>query len=464
MAEMLHRRDLESDTETGQDAPGYMVDNLPAIKSEDDQPDSTAEISQWSAPPSSSTAPSAEVKFSMPVASSSSTASSSTGGVGYQRNTHYGQQYSNNNTANGRSRRPEESLTGAEYQLRILMDSSIVGVIIGRNGLNIKEIRDQSGARINISSKTPDPERIMTIIGTIDVVAKATALACRKINESALKTAPGAQDVENTAVTLRLLVPNHMMGGVIGKGGSSIRKIQEESNARVSASEEPLPGSTERVVTVIGVPDAIHIATFHICERLLEQPPNSDNRRAPMHTPYTPGTPQYYPRMGYAAAGMHTGGAMAHDYRNMHGGMVGGGHHGYAYGGMATGMAAAGMHMGAMGMGGYTSHNPHMVGDAQQASVTRQLMVPDRLIGGMIGKGGTRINHIRNATGCKVTIGDAPAGPTGDRPIAVSGPPQACDMAMRLLNERLAIELARPADGGVGGGDGGLKRERDDRY
>lgn len=43
----------------------------------------------------------------------------------------------------------------------------------------------------------------------------------------------------------RLVIPNARMGSVIGKGGSKIREIQEASGARLQASEQMLPQSTE---------------------------------------------------------------------------------------------------------------------------------------------------------------------------------------------------------------------------
>lgn len=60
------------------------------------------------------------------------------------------------------------------------------------------------------------------------------------------------------------------MGSVIGKGGSKIKEIQEASGAQLKASEAMLPGSTERVLSVTGVADAVHIAVYYIGVTLLE--------------------------------------------------------------------------------------------------------------------------------------------------------------------------------------------------
>ncbi|CAF4095334.1 unnamed protein product, partial [Adineta steineri] len=47
--------------------------------------------------------------------------------------------------------------------IRLLMQGKEVGSIIGKRGDNIKAIREESGARINISDGTT-PERIVTMV------------------------------------------------------------------------------------------------------------------------------------------------------------------------------------------------------------------------------------------------------------------------------------------------------------
>src|ERR1700722_15510237 len=93
------------------------------------------------------------------------------------------------------------------------------------------------------------------------------------------------------------MIPNSRMGSVIGKQGSKIKEIQDASGARLNASEGMLPGSTEvrgtrwpygsmltfslqRVLSVAGVADAIHIATYYIGNILIEaqeRMPSSSN-------------------------------------------------------------------------------------------------------------------------------------------------------------------------------------------
>ncbi len=99
------------------------------------------------------------------------------------------------------------------------------------------------------------------------IETQAFGLIVRRINDEPFDVAsvPGSR-----AVTIKFIIPNSRMGSVIGKGGSKIKEIQEASGARLNASEAMLPGSTERVLSVSGVADAIHIAVYYIGTILLE--------------------------------------------------------------------------------------------------------------------------------------------------------------------------------------------------
>lgn len=119
-----------------------------------------------------------------------------------------------------------------------------------------------------------------------DVHRQAFGLIVRRINDEPfdVPSVPGSR-----AVTIRFIIPNSRMGSVIGKSGSKIKEIQEASGARLQASEAMLPGSTERVLSVSGVADAIHIAVYYIGTVLQEHPVASNNAS------YRPGVAEYGP-------------------------------------------------------------------------------------------------------------------------------------------------------------------------
>lgn len=70
--------------------------------------------------------------------------------------------------------------------VKILVPNSTAGMIIGKGGSFIKQIKEESGAHIQISQKSQDclmPERCITIVGELDDIRKACAMIMTKIVE-----------------------------------------------------------------------------------------------------------------------------------------------------------------------------------------------------------------------------------------------------------------------------------------
>lgn len=62
---------------------------------------------------------------------------------------------------------------------------------------------------------------------------------------------------------LRLLFPASRIGGIIGKGGSKISQIRQETGAKVRV-EENIPGCDERVIIIVGSDKDNEIMTEHV--------------------------------------------------------------------------------------------------------------------------------------------------------------------------------------------------------
>ncbi|KAJ3325826.1 hypothetical protein HDU93_002585 [Gonapodya sp. JEL0774] len=277
--------------------------------------------------------------------------------------------------------------------MRALITTKEAGVIIGKGGKNVVDIRSGSGAKVTISEHVQGAvERIITITGTLDCVAKAFALVATKIIEELMEaersTAEG-EEVKSRHCSIRLLLPNSRMGSVIGKSGSKIKEIQEESVARITASEDPLPSSTERVVTISGVIDSIHRAVYFIGKVLLE---NQDRPGAIV--PYRPMAPPSRQQFQPASP---------------------------AYGYPAPGVPLAAAPRGAV---------PVQV---------QQIFIPNDMVGSIIGKGGAKINEIRQRSGSQIRIADAQA-TNSERLVTITGSPEANQLALYLLYSRLEME------------------------
>ncbi|GAA6009227.1 hypothetical protein JCM11491_004236 [Sporobolomyces phaffii] len=295
----------------------------------------------------------------------------------------------------------------ASITMRALIVTQDASIIIGKQGKNINEIRDKSGAKATITESVPgNPERIMVIAGPLDAVSKAFGLIVRRINDEPfdVPSVPGSR-----AVTIRFIIPNSRMGSVIGKSGSKIKEIQEASGARLQASEALLPGSTERVLSVSGVADAIHIAVYYIGTVLQEHPVASNNAS------YRPGAGDYGPPAG-GARGDRFGSAGPPP------------------------SARPPRDDGAVRTGGGTGMGPAVGPGAQ----TQQIFIPNELVGSIIGKAGAKINEVRQASQCQIKINEpgeaAPGGSPLERLVTITGQPSGIQIAVRLLYQRLETE------------------------
>ncbi|KFV55078.1 Poly(rC)-binding protein 3, partial [Tyto alba] len=110
--------------------------------------------------------------------------------------------------------------------IRLLMHGKEVGSIIGKKGETVKKMREESGARINISEGNC-PERIVTITGPTDAIFKAFAMIAYKFEEDITNSMSNSTATSKPPVTLRLVVPASQCGSLIGKGGSKIKEIRE---------------------------------------------------------------------------------------------------------------------------------------------------------------------------------------------------------------------------------------------
>ncbi|TFK30100.1 cytoplasmic protein [Coprinopsis marcescibilis] len=283
----------------------------------------------------------------------------------------------------------------AHIHMRCLIVTQDASIIIGKGGAHVNEIRDKSGARVMVSESIPgNPERILNVSGPLDAVSKAFGLIVRRINDEPfdVPSVPGSR-----AVTIKFMIPNSRMGSVIGKAGCKIKEIQEQSGARLNASEGMLPGSTERVLSVAGVADAIHIATYYIGNILIEandRLPNTSSGSSYRPTgssrrPPPPSGSSYVPAP----------------------------------------------------YPGFAPQNP-----APQQMQTQEIYIPNGLVGCIIGKGGSKINEIRHMSASTIKIMEPGAGhdgkpaPEGERLVVITGNPPNVQMAIQLLYTRLEQE------------------------
>ncbi|XP_063789376.1 poly(rC)-binding protein 3 isoform X18 [Pseudophryne corroboree] len=293
--------------------------------------------------------------------------------------------------------------------IRLLMHGKEVGSIIGKKGETVKKMREESGARINISEGNC-PERIVTITGPTDAIFKAFAMIAYKFEEDIINSMSNSTATSKPPVTLRLVVPASQCGSLIGKGGSKIKEIRESTGAQVQVAGDMLPNSTERAVTISGTPDAIIQCVKQICVVMLEAYsiqgqyaiPHPDqltklHQLAMQQTPFTP-LGQTTPAFPGEKLPLHS----SEEAQNLMG-------------------QSAGM-------------------DASAQASTHELTIPNDLIGCIIGRQGTKINEIRQMSGAQIKIASAMEG-SAERQISITGSPANISLAQYLINARLTSEV-----------------------
>ncbi|KAK4105320.1 eukaryotic type KH-domain (KH-domain type I) [Parathielavia hyrcaniae] len=355
----------------------------------------------------------------------------------------------------------------AWIHVRSVISSPEAATIIGKGGENVSKIRQMSGAKCTVSDYQKGAvERILTVSGIVDAVAKAFGLIIRTLNNEPLNE-PSSQ--HSKTYPLRLLVPHILIGSIIGKGGARIKEIQEASGARLNASDSCLPLSTERSLVVMGVADAVHIATYYVGSTLLEQlnerfggaAASAYATRSGGPAGAVPGGMQVIPYNPQPAGGnfgnrenYHRGRSdprahhmPPHSYAPQYGHPVAAHPHAAApmpYGGHAGAGYGAGPHVpphqaGAVGPHVPAGpHGPPLAGGAglPGAPLTQQIYIPNDMVGAIIGKGGQKINEIRQISGSVIKINE-PQDNSNERLVTITGTEDCNRMALYLLYNRL---------------------------
>lgn len=315
----------------------------------------------------------------------------------------------------GLEEEPELSIT---LTLRMLMHGKEVGSIIGKKGETVKRIREQSSARITISEGSC-PERITTITGSTAAVFHAVSMITFKLDEDLCAAPANGGSVSRPPVTLRLVIPASQCGSLIGKAGTKIKEIRETTGAQVQVAGDLLPNSTERAVTVSGVPDAIILCVRQICAVILESPPKGAT--IPYHPSLSLGTVLLSANQGFSVQGQY-GAVTPAEVTKLQ-----------QLSGHAVPFASPSVVPGL---------------DPSTQTSSQEFLVPNDLIGCVIGRQGSKISEIRQMSGAHIKIGNQAEG-AGERHVTITGSPVSIALAQYLITA--CLETAKSTSGGTPG-------------
>ncbi|KAK4750257.1 hypothetical protein SAY87_027706 [Trapa incisa] len=299
-----------------------------------------------------------------------------------------------------------DSLEKPTY-IRFLVSNTAAGSVIGKGGSIITDLQSRTGARIQLSRSQEffpgTNDRIIMLSGCIDDILKAVELVLSKLMHE-ISVEDGNE--VNPRSKVRLIVPNSFCGGIIGKGGSTIKSFIKESQAgiKISPQDNHFYGLNDRLVTVTGTLDEQMRAIDLILSKLSEDP----------HYPQFVNVP-------YSYAGVYFSGF-----------------HGVPCTYVLPSVATAAYNTINYGPTGGRARYPNVEKEDTINSTT--MGIADDRIGLIVGRGGRNITEISQASGARIKIsdrGDFIPG-TSDRKVTITGSQRAIQAAESMIRQKIA--------------------------
>uniref|UniRef100_A0A0C9S6Z6 TSA: Wollemia nobilis Ref_Wollemi_Transcript_10183_3113 transcribed RNA sequence n=1 Tax=Wollemia nobilis TaxID=56998 RepID=A0A0C9S6Z6_9CONI len=362
--------------------------------------------------------------------------------------------------ANGREKRRASATSRApppplkigpdETIFRILCSGTKTGGVIGKGGSIIKQLRQETGAKIRIEEGVPGcDERVIVIVGpekekkegkeqnvgadsntqtkentdehndgkgedeteadekgpqsekelkrekSISPAQEALLRVLHRILDAETDVKADEEAEKRTApIVTRLLVPTNQVGCILGKGGKIIQQIRTESGAQIRIlSRDQLPAcalSTDEVVQIMGDVPSVKKALLAVSDRLRENPPRDRDQ----------------------VSGPRSVGPLSHGSTLSHGDVFPSRKssslmQGPPFGGLGSG-STVDYHSKGSSMSMLHETGPNLSQRmSSQEEITFRLLCSNEKVGGIIGKGGSIIKGLQRDTGSDIKIADA---------------------------------------------------------
>ncbi|KAI4735842.1 hypothetical protein E4T50_13648 [Aureobasidium sp. EXF-12298] len=319
--------------------------------------------------------------------------------------------------------RTEDEYALAQLTLRAIVSSKEAGVIIGKAGQNVAELRDKTGVRAGVSKVVPGVhDRVLTVLGALDAVASAYGHVADGLLKGVPQLGMGGVASNPNTHPVRLLISHNQMGTIIGRQGLKIKQIQDASGVRMVAQKEMLPQSTERIVEIQGTPDGIQKAVWEIGKCLVD-----DEQRGYGTILYNPAV-----RVSGGASGAPANNGSSYPSE---------GRRSYNRTGNGTDFSDA--------PAAYTRRESAprapapVTGEEDEDIQTQNISIPADMVGCIIGRAGSKISEIRKSSGARISIAKAPHDESGERMFTITGSSSANEKALYLLYENLEAEKMR---------------------
>ncbi|XP_047185105.1 far upstream element-binding protein 3 isoform X3 [Scophthalmus maximus] len=179
-------------------------------------------------------------------------------------------------------KRPGEDGVGNQlaamgHQSRVITEDykvpdRMVGFIIGRGGEQITRIQLESGCKIQIAADSGGlMERPCSLTGTPESIEQAKRLLVQIVDRC--RNGPGFHsDGEGGASVQEMLIPASKVGLVIGRGGDTIKQLQERAGVKMMMIQDgPMPTGADKPLRISGDPYKVQAARELVLEVIREK-------------------------------------------------------------------------------------------------------------------------------------------------------------------------------------------------
>jgi len=329
--------------------------------------------------------------------------------------------------------------------LKILAPEELAAAVIGKGGAVITAMRERTQAKVSLSDSGQffprTKSRLLKVEATTtEAVSDCLAEVLGKL-EGCAQATPSEELGAPGALKLSVVMPRAAVGAIIGKGGATIKKLQETSGAKISVSDALNRGSAaDQVVACTGTRaalDEVMAAVNTEVQALSEEDwfqgwasapvPRTDEGWNEWEAPPSKGKGK---GKGWneweAPPSKGKGKGKGKD-------SSGWGYSGYSsWDDQPTSQAVTRMLD--------IAHElpPYVMQESRGFCVSS--VVPNQLTGGLIGRGGSGVKQVESRTGCKITIRDIPDDP-GSKTMSITGPlSNTCAAYMLMMGRYIDAE------------------------
>jgi len=161
---------------------------------------------------------------------------------------------------------------GGMASFEMMVPDKMVGLIIGRGGQQITRLQAETGCKIHI---VPDnqglPERVCTLTGSNDAIQDARN-AIEQIISNRGSGPPQRGGFgggpPGGGHSFEMMIPSHKVGLIIGKGGETIKQLQEQTGCKMVIIQDTMDGANEKPLRITGAPDNVEQAKMAVTDVL----------------------------------------------------------------------------------------------------------------------------------------------------------------------------------------------------